>query len=208
MIGRVAHPKTQLEDALTEFFHELHIPEQEWGHSELDIAKTPHRVSKMLRDEMLASYKPGAHQALLDKFTCFPSDGKDALVLIGPTDFSSLCSHHMLPFIGSAYVGYVPGPKVVGASKIPRVVDYFARMLQIQERMTRQIADFIHEQAEAKAVICLIDSAHTCMRCRGVKQMNSRMVTTAIRPNPEGDFGGSVRGLVDEFYQQLAIIRK
>ena len=160
----------------------------------------------MLLEELLASYAPGALDALKARFTCFPSDGEDSMVFEGPIDFHSTCAHHLLPFSGQAYIAYIPGSKLVGASKLPRVVEHFARMLQIQERLARQTAEFIHEEADAKVVIVLMSAAHLCMRCRGVKQQNTKMVTTAVRPQPSGEENAAWRGVLNEFYSQLALV--
>jgi GTP cyclohydrolase I len=188
---------------MLEFFRELGIPDSEWEDKGLDIKKTPHRMAKMLRDEILVSYKPGSLEELRRRFTCFDSDGEDGMVFEGPIDFHSTCAHHLLPFSGQAYVAYIPDRKLVGASKLPRVVEHFARMLQIQERLGRQVAEFIHEEAEARLVIVLMSAIHLCMRCRGVKQQNTKMITTAVRPQPTGEADAEWRGVLQEFYYQL-----
>jgi GTP cyclohydrolase I len=203
--GTVFDRRPGLVDALSGMFRELGVPQQEWEDRGLDIHNTPARVAKMLREELLASYKPGAYEDLCRRFTCFASDGMDSLVVEGPIDFHSMCAHHMLTFSGEAYVGYLPGPLLVGASKLVRAVDYYARMLQIQERMGRQIADFVMTQAQAKASIVLLKANHLCMRCRGVKQSRTSMLTTAIRPEP-AQFGLD-SGLIQEFYQAVELLR-
>lgn len=197
----------RMEAAMLDFFRELGIPAAEWSDPSLDLENTPSRISKMLKHELLASYKPGALADLQRRFTCFPSDGEDAMVFEGPIDFHSTCAHHCLPFSGQAYVAYIPGDLLVGASKIPRVVEYYARMLQIQERLARQTADFIWSTANAKIVIVLMTASHLCMRCRGVKQQNTSMITTAVRPQPGGNDPG-LRFVLDEFYAQLALASK
>lgn len=199
------HPKpsVRLEASMLEFFRELGIPEEEWADPGLDIANTPRRMAKMLRDEILVSYKPGSLEELKRRFTCFESDGNDGMVFEGPINFHSTCAHHLLPFSGHAYVAYIPDKKLVGASKLPRVVEHYARMLQIQERLGRQVAEFISNEAGARLVIVLMSAVHLCMRCRGVKQQNTKMVTTAIRPQPDGTTGSEWRGVLDEFYHQL-----
>jgi GTP cyclohydrolase I len=190
--------RTPSDDFLS-FFKGLNIPQQEFADGALDLKSTPKRIVKMYREELLAGYIDGAEQALIDSFTCFPSDGNDAMVFIGPIDYTSLCAHHLLPFTGAAYVAYIPEEKVVGASKIPRVVTHYSRMLQIQERLTRQVVDFVMEHASPRLVVALFEGAHQCMRCRGVKQANTQMITTAIRP----DHGRTLPKAIDEFYQQL-----
>jgi len=204
-------PVHRLEDGLLEFFKDLGIPQSEWDDPALDIANTPRRITKMLRNELLVSYQPGALADLKSRFTKFPSDGRDAMVLEGPIDFHSTCAHHLLPFSGEAYVGYIPGASLVGASKLPRVVEHYARMLQIQERLARQTASFIHGEAGARLVIVLMSASHLCMRCRGVRQQRTRMVTTAIEPNP-GTWTSEeeirYRGVLNEFYAQLSFTNR
>lgn len=200
-----------VEKGLLEFFKEMGIPQSEWDNQALDITNTPRRITKMLREEILASYKPGALAALKAKFTCFPSDGMDAMVFEGPIDFHSTCAHHLLPFSGEAYISYIPGAKLIGASKPARVVEHYARMLQIQERLGRQVAEFLHNHAEAKLVIVLMSASHLCMRCRGVKQQRTKMITTAIVPHPATWAPAEeahLRGVLNEFYSQLALIKK
>lgn len=191
-------------DAYAEVLHEI-VPQSEHLVASLDLTNTPRRVMAALRD-MLRSYQPGAREELVRAFRLFPSDGQDAMVTVGPIDFTSLCAHHVLPFTGRGWVGYVPGDSLIGLSKIPRVVEYYARMLQNQERMARQVADFICEKAEAKLVIVMLEAAHECMRCRGVKQRNTRMVTTAVRPAPN-ERDEAWRGIADEFYAQVGLLK-
>lgn len=194
-----------LETAFGKVFESLRIPQSEIDDTGLDVRNTPARVARMYRDELLSSYKPGAYEELCNRFTCFDSDGKDSLIVLGPCDFHSLCGHHMLPFTGEAWVGYIPGQKIVGASKVPRVVEFYSRMLQIQERMGRQIADFIYEQAKAKCVLVHIKAQHLCIACRGVRAQNVRMLTTAVAPVPTGP--DAHRAVIDEFYSQIAIAK-
>jgi len=115
------------------------------------------------------------------KFTTFENPGYDQMVILKDIDFSSLCSHHLLPFHGVAHVGYIPGDKICGISKLARVVDKFASRPQIQERMTQEIADFIETELKPKGVMVVVSAQHDCMRIRGVKKQNSNMVTSAIK---------------------------
>lgn len=115
------------------------------------------------------------------KFTTFENPGYDQMVILKDIDFSSLCSHHLLPFHGVAHVGYIPGEKICGISKLARVVDKFASRPQIQERMTQEIADFIQSELQPKGVMVVVSAQHDCMRIRGVKKQNSNMVTSAIK---------------------------
>jgi GTP cyclohydrolase I len=113
--------------------------------------------------------------------TTFPNDeGYDELVLARSIPFSSLCEHHALPFIGHAHVGYLPGERILGLSKLARVVELFSRRLQVQERMTVQIADWLQEQLQPKGVGVVIEAEHLCMSLRGVQAPGSRTTTSAL----------------------------
>ncbi len=114
--------------------------------------------------------------------TTFPNDeGYDELVLARAIPFSSLCEHHMLPFIGVAHVGYIPDDRILGLSKLARVVELFARRLQVQERMTVQIADWLRDQLAPKGVGVVIEAEHLCMSMRGVRLPGSRTTTSTLR---------------------------
>jgi len=115
------------------------------------------------------------------KFTTFDNPGYNQMVILKDIDFSSLCSHHLLPFHGVAHIGYIPGSKICGISKLARVVDKFASRPQIQERMTQEIADFIEMELQPAGVMVVVSAQHDCMRIRGVKKQNSQMVTSAIK---------------------------
>jgi GTP cyclohydrolase I len=112
----------------------------------------------------------------------------DQMVVVRDIDFYSLCEHHMLPFIGRAHVAYIPDGRVIGLSKIPRVVEMFARRLQVQERMTEQIADFLDNRLHPLGVAVVMQGLHMCSAMRGVKKANARMVTSSMlgsfRKNP------------------------
>jgi GTP cyclohydrolase I len=103
------------------------------------------------------------------------------MVVVRDIEYFSLCEHHMLPFMGHAHVAYVPGTKVIGLSKIPRIVDMFSRRLQVQERLTQQIALFVEEILGAKGVAVAMDGVHMCSMMRGVEKLHSGMTTTAFR---------------------------
>jgi GTP cyclohydrolase I len=113
--------------------------------------------------------------------TTFPNDrGYDELVLVRSIPFHSLCMHHLLPFHGVAHVGYLPGRRIVGLSKLARVVELFARDLQVQERLTTQIADWIQEELEPKGVGVVLEAEHLCMSMRGVQTFGAKTVTSAL----------------------------
>jgi GTP cyclohydrolase I len=136
------------------------------------IRDTPGRVAAAYA-EMLTSrpFSP----------TTFPNDeGYNELVLARDIPFHSLCQHHLLPFKGVAHVGYLPGTQIVGLSKLARVVEHFSRRLQVQERLTQQIADWLHQNLDPKGVGVVLDAEHLCMTLRGVEATGSRTVTSAL----------------------------
>jgi GTP cyclohydrolase I len=143
------------------------------------LLRTPERVARMY-DELTAGYH--IDPIKLINGAVFDVD-YDQMVIVKDIDFSSLCEHHMLPFFGRAHVAYIPDGKVVGLSKIPRIVEMFARRLQVQERMTKQIADFIQEVLHPKGVAVVVEGAHMCSMMRGVKKPNATMITSAILGN-------------------------
>ncbi|MDY6847002.1 MAG: GTP cyclohydrolase I FolE [Chloroflexota bacterium] len=140
------------------------------------LVKTPHRVANSY-EELLAGYrmdpKELINQAVFDV-------AYDEMVIVRDIEFSSLCEHHMLPFIGRVHVAYIPSDKVIGLSKIPRIVDLFSKRLQLQERMTTQIADFINLVLNPQGVAVVAEGLHMCMMLRGVKKQDARMTTSAM----------------------------
>ena len=140
------------------------------------LARTPQRMRRMY-DELTAGYHVDP-DALING-ACFSVD-YDEMVVVRDIEFFSLCEHHLLPFIGKAHVGYLPRGRVVGLSKIPRIVDMYAQRLQVQERLTVQIADFLMEKLEPKGVACVIEATHLCTMMRGVKKQEATMVTSSM----------------------------
>lgn len=140
------------------------------------IERTPIRVAEMY-DELLSGYSVDT-EALLNG-ALFDVE-YDEMVVVKSIEFYSLCEHHLLPFYGNAHVGYLPSSKVVGLSKIPRIVEMFARRLQVQERMTQQIAQFLDELIAPRGVGVVVEAAHMCTMMRGVRKQNSNMVTSAL----------------------------
>jgi GTP cyclohydrolase I len=140
------------------------------------LKNTPARVARMY-EEILQGYRTDPatliNDALFDVVY-------DEMVVVKDIEYYSLCEHHLLPFYGVAHVAYLPYGKVLGLSKIPRVVDMFARRLQVQERMTRQIADFLEEVLHPRGVAVVVEGAHLCAMMRGVRKANARMVTSAV----------------------------
>jgi GTP cyclohydrolase IA len=140
------------------------------------LAATPERVRRMY-DELTAGYHVDP-DALLNG-ACFNVD-YDEMVVVRDIEFFSLCEHHLLPFIGHAHVGYLPRGRVVGLSKIPRIVDMYAKRLQVQERLTVQVAEFLMERLEPKGVACVVEATHLCTMMRGVKKQEATMVTSSM----------------------------
>jgi GTP cyclohydrolase I len=177
---------------LTEPVPHLHSVD---GPSRIDLRAAEDAVRDLLvalgrdpRDEHLADTPrrvAGAYAELLSpesfQLTTFPNDeGYDELVVVRDIPFHSLCQHHLLPFTGVAHVGYLPGPRILGLSKLARVVSLFARDLQVQERLTKQIADLLQDRLHPKGVGVVLEAEHLCMSLRGVQATGSRTVTSAV----------------------------
>ncbi len=141
------------------------------------LLKTPERMERSLR-WLTRGYQMTAREVIGDAL--FKED-YDNMVLVRDIEFYSMCEHHMLPFFGTVHVAYLPNGTVVGLSKVARVVDVFARRLQVQERLTDQIADALVEVLEPKGVGVVLEAAHFCMMMRGVEKQNSRTITSALR---------------------------
>jgi GTP cyclohydrolase I len=140
------------------------------------LRDTPKRVEKALR------FLTGGYDANIDQIVngaLFSVDYSE-MVIVKDIDFYSLCEHHLLPFFGKCHVAYIPSTKVIGLSKIPRVVDVFARRLQVQERLTTQVAEALDRALHPHGVAVVIEAAHLCMMMRGVQKQNSSAVTSAI----------------------------
>jgi GTP cyclohydrolase IA len=172
--------------------HLVEVPEE----GALDVAAAERAVADLLR---ALGRDPGsahlvetprrvaaAYAELLTptpfRATTFPNDeGYDELVLARDVPFSSLCEHHLLPFSGVAHVGYLPGERIVGLSKLARVVEHHARDLQVQERLTEQVAGWLERELEPKGVGVVLEAEHLCMSLRGVRASGSRTLTSAVR---------------------------
>ncbi len=168
-INALAHD--QIEAAITSLLTSVGENPQREG-----LRKTPARVARMYA-ELLAGYD--IDPAALINGALFDVD-YDEMVVVKSIEYYSLCEHHLLPFYGHAHIAYIPHGKVLGLSKIPRVVDMFARRLQVQERMTRQIADFLQDVLQPQGVAVVVEGAHLCAMMRGVKKANARMVTSSL----------------------------
>ena len=158
------------------------------------LLNTPERVAKAYQ-ELVSGYTTDPKQLINDAI--FDIEYSD-IVVVNDIQFYSLCEHHLLPFIGYAHVAYIPNRKVIGLSKIPRIVDMFSRRLQVQERLTRQIGEFLDEILEPKGVAVVMTGQHMCSTIRGVKKHDSNMTTRAML----GDFKQN-RELRNEFITHI-----
>ena len=140
------------------------------------LLDTPARFAKAFR-YLTRGYEQDVGKILNDAL--FTVD-YDEMVIVRDIDVYSLCEHHLMPFFGKAHVGYVPRGKVIGLSKIPRMVDVFARRLQVQERLTQQIAETIQEVIDPKGVAVVLECQHLCVKMRGVERQNATMVTSSM----------------------------
>jgi len=140
------------------------------------LKRTPERVARMYA-ELLGGMHEDPKRHLRSVFT----ENYDEIVLLRDIPFYSICEHHLMPFIGSAHVAYLPSGAVLGVSKLARIVDCFARRLQTQERLTYQIADFIMNSLKPQGVTVVLEASHSCMTIRGIKKPGSIMVTSALR---------------------------
>ena len=146
------------------------------------LRDTPQRVARMY-EELFS----GLHSTPADRLTARFTETYDELVVLRDIPFNSTCEHHLMPFEGTAGVAYLPDGKVVGISKLARVIDDFAHRPQVQERLTSQIADVIDDVLHPKGVAVVLRATHTCMTCRGVKKAGSVMVTSAVRGRCRSD---------------------
>tara|TARA_A100000164_G_scaffold350820_1_gene355024 strand:- start:10623 stop:11171 length:549 start_codon:yes stop_codon:yes gene_type:complete len=140
------------------------------------LIKTPHRVSKSWKF-LTGGYNQTIDQVVNDAI--FSVDNQD-MIIVKDINYYSLCEHHLLPFMGKVHVGYIPNGKVLGLSKIPRIIDIYARRLQLQEQLTHQIAQGITEFLNPKGVGVVIEGEHMCMRMRGVQKQNASMQTSTM----------------------------
>lgn len=146
------------------------------------LRDTPDRVERMYA-EVFAGLKQGEPNITVFENT----EGYRDMVIVKEIPFSSFCEHHCIPFLGKAHVGYIPGTKYIGLSKIARIIDFFAKRLQVQERLTDQVASYLFNKMDAQGVIVMIEAEHLCMTIRGVKKSGSKTITTAIRGDIDKD---------------------
>jgi GTP cyclohydrolase IA len=156
---------------------------------------TPQRVAKMYTKELLAGYKVDIESL----FRTFDHEGYDGMIVVKDIPLVSLCEHHLVPFVGWAHVGYFPNGKVLGLSKVARVVNAYARRLQIQERLTKQVANAMEEWLHPRGVIVVVEAEHMCITIRGAQAPGTRAVTSAVR----GLFNSNEEGEKDEFFRLI-----
>ncbi|HTF57716.1 MAG TPA: GTP cyclohydrolase I FolE [Planctomycetota bacterium] len=162
------------------------------------LRRTPSRVEKALT-YLTRGYKQDAESVL--NGAVFTSD-YDEMVIVKEIDFFSLCEHHLLPFFGKCHIAYLPDKRIVGLSKLPRLVDVFSRRLQVQEKLTMEIARAIEDKLKPKGVGVVMEAAHLCVMMRGVEKQNAQMVTSSMR----GRFRSDVKTR-DEFLELIKIRR-
>ena len=191
----ITSPQTRSEDTLKEAVTNVLKSVGEDPTRE-GLIGTPSRVARMYQ-EILSGYSLDPLELL--NGALFDVEHEDIVVITG-IEFQSMCEHHMLPFIGEAHVGYLPNQKVIGLSKIPRIVDMFARRLQLQERLTSQIANTLEEVLDPVGVAVVMEGRHLCMQMRGVEKQNSFASTSAML--------GQFRKSAETRSEFLSIIRK
>lgn len=165
------------------------------------LEDTPRRITEAYRDDLFdgVDKDPARHlDTTFKEFGEEESTGDPGIVLVDNIEVKSVCAHHFLPVEGVAHVGYIPRDRVVGLSKIARVVDEYARRPQVQERLTNQIADTMHQSLNPKAVFVCVIATHGCMSCRGVREPHSATRTTAVR-------GSAGRATEQKFYSLLEL---
>lgn len=140
------------------------------------LLETPERVSKSY-NELFAGYKMNPASV----FKHFDSDGCDQMVILKNIEFFSTCEHHMLPFFGKAHIAYIPNDRVIGVSKLARLLDVYSRRLQIQERIGEQVTSALMEHLNPQGAACIIEAQHFCMKARGVAKQHSTMITSSLK---------------------------
>lgn len=171
----MAMNESEIEDAIWNLIHELDDPERE------GLEETPLRVMKFYR-EWITLGEPN--------FACtaFDAEGMDEMIVQKHIPFYSLCEHHLLPFFGEATVAYIPKGKIIGLSKLARVVQWYARRLQNQERLTQNISTFLNKELEPLGVGVILQARHMCMEMRGVKASGTHTITSSLKGAMKDDF--------------------
>lgn len=172
LASELAHAEEELVDSYSEVLrHTIGEDANREG-----LVETPRRAARAWL-ELTAGY----HADVKSLLKTFDSDGYDEMVVVADIPFASLCEHHMLPFTGKAHAVYIPSGRIVGLSKIPRLVDVYAKRLQVQERMTIQIADALEQNLQPVGVLVVVEATHLCATLRGVKKSGMVMRTAALR---------------------------
>jgi GTP cyclohydrolase I len=141
------------------------------------LKDTPNRIARAWRDEIFVGYQKDPKEVL----TTFQTDGYNQIILLRDIELFSMCEHHMLPFIGVAHIAYIPNERIIGVSKLARLLDIYARRLQIQERIGEQVTNALMEHLKPQGAACIIEAVHMCMRMRGVSKQRSTMVTSSVK---------------------------
>jgi GTP cyclohydrolase I len=141
------------------------------------LRQTPYRLAELYQD-LSSGYRTSPEEVVADAIFTVEYDH---LILVRDIEYFSLCEHHLLPFFGKVHVGYIPSGKVIGLSKIPRIVDVFAKRLQLQERMTEEIAQFLERAIQPQGVAVVAEGMHLCLAMRGAKKGSARLVTSAVK---------------------------
>ncbi len=141
------------------------------------LKETPNRIAKAWQNELFVGY----NKDVKDLFVTFDTNGYDQIILCRDIEIFSMCEHHMMPFFGVAHVAYIPNERVIGLSKLARLVDIYARRLQIQERLGEQVTRALTKYLQPKGAACIIDAVHMCVRMRGVQKQHSSMVTSSVK---------------------------
>ncbi|HAU39393.1 MAG: GTP cyclohydrolase I, GTP cyclohydrolase I [Candidatus Peregrinibacteria bacterium GW2011_GWF2_43_17] len=168
---RSKYSSALFEKMLKKFFTEIGDDPNREG-----LIETPKRVEKMA-EKLFGGYKQDPKSV----FKTFDGENYDEMIVVKNIEFYSMCEHHMMPFFGRVHIGYIPNGKIVGVSKLPRLVEIFSRRLQNQERLTQQIADAINKFLRPRGVAVIIEAKHLCMMARGVEKQNSEVSTSAVR---------------------------
>lgn len=163
--------QVQLEQLIAQLIQQIDPQPQREG-----LVDTPRRVTNSFK-KLFSGYQIDPNSLL----TFFDSEQYDEMVTCREIDFYSTCEHHLLPFYGKAHIGYIPNQKIIGLSKLPRVVEVFARRLQNQERLTSHITDFLDKALEAKGIGVVLEATHLCMQARGVEKQNTVVTTSSFR---------------------------
>lgn len=180
------------------------VPEEEWDSEVLALESTPDRVESMFREELLAGYREGARDQLIEEFTTFHAgELRDPGMVAGKAEFSSICAHHLQAFTGEAYFCTLPGERIAGLSKIPRVIRHYASMLQVQERLGLQVVDFVDAYLAPAAFLLVLRAEHHCMKLRGVR-LHDPVTVTAHRV---GAVARDVQ-MQAEMYRLIDMVRK